>query len=57
MNDEEFKSYGEIPESIRDYIKTVADVKSINRLPLKDINGFIAGLQEWYQKENEVNVS
>ena len=42
-----YKTYEEIPVIIREYIITVANAKTIQEIPLEDINGFLTGLQEY----------
>ena len=42
-----YKTYEEIPIPIKEYIVTVAEAKTIQEIPLVDINEFLTGLQEY----------
>ena len=42
-----YKTYDEIPLLIKEYIVTVAEAKTIQEIPLVDINDFLTGLQEY----------
>jgi len=43
-----FKTHDEIPEMLQNYLKTVAEVKEISMLPLRDINEFLQGINEYH---------
>ena len=42
-----YKTYDEIPVMVKEYIVTVAQAKTIQEVPLADINSFLTGLQEY----------
>jgi hypothetical protein len=42
-----YKTYDEIPVMVKEYIVTVAQAKTIQEVPLSDINSFLTGLQEY----------
>lgn len=41
-----FKSYDDIPPLTKEYVVYVADTKSIEEIPLDDINGLVLMLSE-----------
>ena len=47
----QYVSYTEIPPLISDYLKTVINVKTLEGVPLSDINQFIAMLEAKAPKE------
>lgn len=46
-----FYSYEEIPALTKDYILGVAEAKSVEEIPLEDINSFLLGLEEYYNEQ------
>ena len=40
-----FKTYEDIPPPTKEYILTVADAKTVEEIPLEDINGFLQMLE------------
>ena len=42
-----YNDYEEIPVLTRQYIETVADVRTFTQIPLDEINSFLAGLYEF----------
>ncbi len=52
-----YPDYISVPEIIKDYIKTVADVKVIEAVTLEDINEFLKMLYETIEvTENETGL-
>jgi hypothetical protein len=48
-----YQSYAEIPVTVREYILTVADKKTIMDIPLEEINSFLEGMDEFYANQKE----
>jgi hypothetical protein len=48
-----YKEYAEIPLLIKEYVLTVSNGKRIEDIPLDEINGFLAGLEQHYSKRPE----
>ena len=42
-----YKDYEEVPVLTRQYIETVADVRTFTQIPLEEINDFLAGLYQF----------
>jgi hypothetical protein len=52
-----YNDYKEIPFLIKEYLKVVASVYTIQEIPLSDINSYLTGLQEYSKiiHENETD--
>jgi hypothetical protein len=48
-----YLTYAEIPETVSDYILTVAEKRHIMTIPLDEINRFLDDLHEYYKNKQE----
>ena len=48
-----YRTYAEIPETVADYILTIAEKRHIMSIPLDEINSFLDGLHEYYKTKEE----
>jgi hypothetical protein len=51
-----FTDYQDIPVWLVDYILTVADAESITDIALQDINDFLQGLEDYYDRPQDVHI-
>lgn len=48
-----YNTYAEIPETVADYILTIAEKRHIMSIPLDEINSFLDGLHDYYKTKRE----
>lgn len=47
----DYKKYSDIPAYMSDYIRGAAGKHTLKDIPLKDINSFLNGLEEWFSDD------
>lgn len=50
-------SYADIPVLTKEYLLTVADAMQIEQIPLEDINAYLNGLDEYYLRNEFLDVT
>jgi len=50
-----YKKYSDIPAYMSDYIRGAAGKHTLKDIPLKDINNFLNGLEDWFDDLPEHN--